>query len=143
MGSVTECGVKGYENRHDAKQASKGHHDSHVRPYRCQDCGYWHLGALPEQVIRGELTADEFYRERADRARENRRSPAAMLRRARLKASRLLARDAAVLAEMWADRQIPGRDDVWWKESYHDSTKMIADLVELLAELAGPGIGDE
>lgn len=142
MGSVTECGVRGYETRHAAKQAANGHHDNHVRPYKCRDCDYWHVGALPPEVIRGDMTAAEFYEEKADAAaaaREHRRSPEATLRRARLKASRLLARDAAVLAEMWADRQIPGRDDVWWKESYDDSAKMIADLSEILRELAGPG----
>jgi hypothetical protein len=59
-----QCGKKGYLTRADAKKALRGHRgfgfDRHVRPYRCDDCGCWHLGHLPAAVRLGIVTAAEF-----------------------------------------------------------------------------------
>jgi hypothetical protein len=40
-----------------AKTGSPG-----LRPYRCEDCENWHIGHKPHDVIRGEVSADEWYR---------------------------------------------------------------------------------
>lgn len=139
--------MKGYDNRHAAKQAtSKGHHDGHVRPYQCQKCGYWHVGTLPAAVIQGEMTAAEFYDAQAARAeagRNRRRSPEAQLRRARISAARLLARDGAVLAEMWADCQAGDREGAEWADARNHAATMIRNLQELIKVLAGPGGGEQ
>jgi hypothetical protein len=141
MGSVTECGLKGYETRHAAKQAARGHHDSHVRPYRCRGgCDYWHVGALPEAVIRGDVTAGELYDHRE--ASQGRRSPAGQLRRSRISAARILKRDSEALAEMWADMQTSDRDLDQWKAAQHQAARMIDQLQQLMRIVAGPAASD-
>lgn len=32
-----------------------------MRPYECNECGAWHVGHKPRAVIRGDLTAAEWY----------------------------------------------------------------------------------
>lgn len=54
-GFVDRAGAK-VAARHIAKSGSPG-----LRPYRCEECGYWHNGHKPEAVVRGEYTADEWY----------------------------------------------------------------------------------
>lgn len=145
MGDVTECGLKGYENRHAAKQAAK-HHSNHVRPFKCKrggdGCGYWHLGELPVQVLRGEATADEFYAAQDELAtsagalKEKHRSPAGQLRRWRLNTAAGLQRDAKTLADMLADDEIPDRGRPEWREARRDAAEILEVLPRLLRELA-------
>ena len=33
----------------------------HLRPYRCPSCDLWHVGHLPDDVVRGIRSADEHY----------------------------------------------------------------------------------
>lgn len=108
MGSVAECGLKGYETRHAANQAKKTHHDKHVRAFQCRKpgCPYWHLGELPQKVVQGEMTAGEFYAGQENVPAEKRRSTRAQLRRWRLNTAALLERDARVLADMLAAAEV-------------------------------------
>lgn len=59
------CGKWGYHTRADAKKALRRHRgkgfDRRVRPYKCPDCGFFHLGHMPGVVRAGMATADEFY----------------------------------------------------------------------------------
>lgn len=59
----TNCpsGKRGYSSRRDAKKALEQAPLSHMRPYRCPHCPYWHNGHLPQAVLRGERTADQHY----------------------------------------------------------------------------------
>lgn len=50
-----------HTSRRDAKVHAVRHRGGHVRPYRCDDCGLWHIGYLPVQVRRGLESADEHY----------------------------------------------------------------------------------
>jgi hypothetical protein len=61
--STNECGVFGYIDRNDAKRRDSNRPDvvGHRREYLCDDCGLWHLGHLPELVVAGVVTADEWY----------------------------------------------------------------------------------
>lgn len=48
LGDVGTCSVTGkrqYVNKSRAKQIAK-RVDRSLRPYRCEDCAYWHLGHL-------------------------------------------------------------------------------------------------
>ena len=138
MGDVTECGLKGYENRHAAKQAAKHHHQNHVRAFRCKrGCGYWHLGELPVEVVRGEATAGEFYAGRQTApAEKKQRSPAAQLRRWRLNTAAGITRDSRVLAELVADQEVFARDSPGWRQARDDAARLLGVLPRLLRELA-------
>jgi hypothetical protein len=51
-----------YVRRGDAKAAARRLHDSGMREYECTaHPGCWHIGHTPPIVIRGEMTADEWY----------------------------------------------------------------------------------
>lgn len=56
-------GKREFHARADAKAAAKSHRHvgDHVRPYQCSECGRWHLGHMPQQVLRGVITAKEYY----------------------------------------------------------------------------------
>ena len=32
-----------------------------TRPYRCVECGAWHVGHIPRAVARGEMSVEEWY----------------------------------------------------------------------------------
>jgi hypothetical protein len=140
VGDVTECGLKGYENRHAAKQAAKHHHHNHVRAFKCKrGCGYWHLGELPVEVMRGDLTAGEFYTGRDQPvipSKEKQRSPAAQLRRWRLNTAAGIARDSKALAELLADQEVFARDSPGWKQARDDAAEILAALPRLMRQLA-------
>jgi hypothetical protein len=61
--STNACGVFGYFTRNDAQRRDSNRPDirGHRREYRCDECGLWHLGHLPELVVAGVVTADEWY----------------------------------------------------------------------------------
>jgi hypothetical protein len=147
VGDVTDCGLKGYENRHAAKQAAKHHHDNHVRAFKCKrggtGCGYWHLGALPVEVVRGEATVEEFYAARENTSlsalKEKNRSPAGQLRRWRLNTAAGLARDARVLADMMADEEVPDRGSREWREVRGEAIEVLTILPRVLRQLAENG----
>lgn len=40
-----------------------------MRPYRCGECRGIHLGHLPGAVVRGEVTADEWYASKNEASR--------------------------------------------------------------------------
>ena len=51
-----------YPKRREAREAARRLHDKGVREYPCTEhppC--WHIGHIPPMVVRGELTADEWY----------------------------------------------------------------------------------
>lgn len=52
------------------KQARRGAKFRAVRlaAYRCGDCGWWHLGHLPERVRNGEVDKDAWLRAKGNRA---------------------------------------------------------------------------
>lgn len=55
-------GKIGYLARADAERATTDMRDGQkLRPYPCADCERWHIGHKPKAVIRGEVTADEWY----------------------------------------------------------------------------------
>jgi hypothetical protein len=60
-------GKRGYVSRREAAEHAKRlrrtnqHMDGHNRPYRCPHCDLWHVGHVPTPVIRGEITANDFY----------------------------------------------------------------------------------
>jgi hypothetical protein len=50
---------------HATRASAKAHARrlrEHLREYRCSLCDSWHVGHLPQEVLRGERTAGEFYR---------------------------------------------------------------------------------
>lgn len=64
---VCSSGKRGFPERRGAKEAAR-----HVaktaggdkpRAYLCDDCGYWHMGHLPDAVMRGEISAAGWYDE--------------------------------------------------------------------------------
>lgn len=61
-----ECpsGKRVYLDRATAKRAAgRAARDGRgrMRPYTCGDCAGIHIGHLPAAVVRGEVTADEWY----------------------------------------------------------------------------------
>lgn len=68
--SMSECPTpykRCYGSRKDAKRYKHGSgplrsiaHDALLRPYRC-GCGWWHLGHLGRQVIRGARSRAQVY----------------------------------------------------------------------------------
>jgi hypothetical protein len=147
LGDVTECGLKGYENRHDARQAAKHHHHNHVRAFKCKRCSYWHLGELPVEVLRGEATAEEFYEEARNRVpsaaevKNKQRSPAAQLRRWRMNTASGVARDTKRLADMIADEEVKDRTCPGWREAWLEAEQVLTVLPRLLRRLAEEGDG--
>lgn len=63
-----ECpsGKVGFVTRKKAKRFVNGGtiRGDHMRPYICEDCGYWHNGHVPSQVMRGNKTARQVYSRR-------------------------------------------------------------------------------
>lgn len=55
------CGKAAYTERSGAKKAARKY-GGHLRPYRCEKCGQWHVGHLPPAVLYGQATADDVYR---------------------------------------------------------------------------------
>jgi hypothetical protein len=151
LGDVTDCGLKGYDTRYAAKQAAKHHHHNHVRAFKCKrggsGCGYWHLGELPIEVMRGEVTAGEFYEEARTRVpsaaavKDKQRSPAAQLRRWRMNTAAGLARDAKKLADMVADEEVKDRTCPGWREAWLEAEQVLTVLPRLLRQLAEKGDG--
>ena len=148
MGDVTDCGLKGYESRYAAKQAAKHHHHNHVRAFKCtRGCGYWHLGELPIEVMRGEVTAGEFYEEARTRTpsaaavKDKQRSPAAQLRRWRMNTAAGVARDWRTLADMLADEEVKDRTCPSWRQARGEAEQVLTVLPRLLRRLAEDGDG--
>jgi hypothetical protein len=61
--SSNECGVFAYRTRADARRRISNRPDiiGHLRAYKCRTCNLWHIGHLPQAVIDGIVTADEWY----------------------------------------------------------------------------------
>lgn len=51
-------------NRKDARHARRamGKPGAELNAYRCADCGYWHLGHLPDAVQHGDVARSELCR---------------------------------------------------------------------------------
>lgn len=54
-GFVARAGAKAAAHQ-VAKSGSPG-----LRPYQCEQCGNWHIGHKPPAVVRGDMSADEWY----------------------------------------------------------------------------------
>lgn len=52
---IGSCTKVAYENRTDAKKSARFLKPAFgaMRPYRCETCGFWHIGHLPGAVVRG------------------------------------------------------------------------------------------
>lgn len=48
---------------HAAKMRAAGH--GGLRPYRCRECGRWHVGHKPTVVRRGLMSSEEWYENRS------------------------------------------------------------------------------
>jgi hypothetical protein len=60
-------GKRTHLTRADAKRHARNlrlEKASHVRPYQCLVCSFWHVGHLPAQVMRGVKTTAQVYRRR-------------------------------------------------------------------------------
>jgi hypothetical protein len=57
-------GKSAWSSRRLAKRANHQIRNQHMRPFRCPQCRMYHLGHLPFAVMRGRLTADEYYGQR-------------------------------------------------------------------------------
>lgn len=59
-------GKRAWMGRADAKsaanQAARNGLDK-LRPYQCPECGLWHIGHLPQAVLRGEVGRSDYYAE--------------------------------------------------------------------------------
>lgn len=53
---VATCEKSAFHTRPDAKRAARyvRHKTGRMRPYRCDVCGFWHLGHMPQSVRQGE-----------------------------------------------------------------------------------------
>src|SRR4051812_16708636 len=40
---------------------ARGSGRGNMRPYVCDECGFWHIGHTPRAVIRGEVSRDDWY----------------------------------------------------------------------------------
>lgn len=64
-GTTNTCptGKLAYGTRRAAKAALRHFQgcDGHLRPYLHQQCGFYHLGHLPQAVLAGKRTADQIY----------------------------------------------------------------------------------
>jgi hypothetical protein len=55
------CGKLMYNGRKIARSAARRHSD-HKSAYPCpHNPLWWHIGALPVDIVRGHLTRDEFF----------------------------------------------------------------------------------
>jgi hypothetical protein len=63
-GAVSWCWFHGkllYTSRKRARVAARAHPD-HQSPYPCDvNHALWHIGGLPAEVKRGDMTRDQFY----------------------------------------------------------------------------------
>lgn len=55
------CGKRTYANAKMAKRAARQLHDTHRDAYPCESGSGWHIGQLPQAVLRGETTRSEWY----------------------------------------------------------------------------------
>jgi hypothetical protein len=64
-GAVNACGLVAFASRREANFGATRmplHPDMPARPYLCiNGCQLWHVGYLPELVVQGVVTADEWY----------------------------------------------------------------------------------
>jgi hypothetical protein len=61
LGWCPPCGKLLYATRKQAKKVSR-EHNSHMNEYRCPvNPAMFHVGGLPEAVIKGKLTRNEYY----------------------------------------------------------------------------------
>lgn len=118
-----------YGTRAEARSADRAMGGKHRRAYYCDQCDYWHLGRLPEQVRRGEVTTAEHFAPTG-------RTPAANLRRRRIAAAGLLYRDADALADLWASAQVGDADRRVWQAARADRRRDVAELAALIRKLA-------
>lgn len=58
--STCATGKRGYYTRSDAKTVRNRHGSTGMNAYRCVVCEMWHVGHLPIDVRRGEITRDEI-----------------------------------------------------------------------------------
>lgn len=61
---LAHCAATGkrmYADRRTASRIGRLHHE-HLSAYRCDRCGYWHVGHLPSDIIRGADTRTDRYR---------------------------------------------------------------------------------
>lgn len=51
-----------YSSRKIARKVSKDHHEDHKGEYECSvTLGMFHVGGVPDEVIRGEMTRTEYF----------------------------------------------------------------------------------
>lgn len=62
-GRTVSCssGKFSYVSRAVAKEWARKARVGTMRPYRCTECGLWHVGHKPKAVIRGEVSSTEWY----------------------------------------------------------------------------------
>lgn len=62
MGWCPVCGKLLYATRKVARQAAREHPDRHMNEFRCDaNPAMWHIGGVPDAVIKGEITRSEYY----------------------------------------------------------------------------------
>lgn len=62
--STCSTGKRTWARRADAREyANRNHRGGHDRlsPYRCDECGLFHVGHLPRAVLAGTMTRNEYY----------------------------------------------------------------------------------
>jgi hypothetical protein len=60
---VCRHGKRLYPSRREARKAARLAHGHHLREYRCDHVeGYWHIGHVAHDVVRGNMTADEIFK---------------------------------------------------------------------------------
>lgn len=60
---VEECDKRGHVTRASAKAQARAMRKAgeHVRPYKCEVCGFFHVGHLPRAVMKGRVSDVEYY----------------------------------------------------------------------------------
>ena len=62
MGFCTPCGKLLYVSRKVARKIARQHREAHKSVYQCPvNQALFHVGGVPNQVIRGDLTRSEYY----------------------------------------------------------------------------------
>lgn len=62
MGWCAPCGKLLYDTRKKAKRIAREHHQAHKSEYPCPvNQILWHVGEVPEEVIKGNITRNEYY----------------------------------------------------------------------------------
>lgn len=52
-----------YVDRKTARKVSKQHHEDHKSEYECTMVpGMYHVGGVPDEVMKGQMTRTEYYR---------------------------------------------------------------------------------